>query len=66
MNLSDVSFFPTLRNLRNILKINILITEIVKANEWYDEFEELHELALDYRVKSIQSAVMKYNRAGVA
>ena len=39
-----------------------LITELVKVNEWYDEYAELHELALDYRIKSIQSAIMKYNR----
>lgn len=39
-----------------------LIAELIKINEWYDEFEELHELALDYRIKSIQSAVLKYNR----
>ena len=24
-----------------------------------DEFEELHELALDYRIKSVQSAILK-------
>ena len=41
---------------------DMLIAEIIKANEWYDEFDELHELALDYRVKSVQSAIMKYNR----
>ena len=39
-----------------------LIDEIVKVTEWYDEFSELHDLALDYRVKSIQSALMKYDR----
>ena len=39
-----------------------LISEIKKVNEWYDEYEELHELALDYRIKSVQSAVLKYNR----
>lgn len=39
-----------------------LIDEIIKVNEWYDEFEELYELALDYRIKSIQSAILKYNR----
>lgn len=39
-----------------------LIQELVKVNEWYDEYAELHELALDYRIKSIQSAIMKYNR----
>ena len=39
-----------------------LIEELVKVNEWYDECAELHELALDYRIKSIQSAIMKHNR----
>lgn len=39
-----------------------LIEELIKINEWYDEFSELHELALDYRVKSIQSAILKYKR----
>ena len=39
-----------------------LLAEINKVIEWYDEFEELHELALDYRIKSVQSAVLKYNR----
>ena len=41
---------------------NKLTAEIIKINEWYDEFEELRELALDYRIKSVQSAIMKYNR----
>ena len=39
-----------------------LVAELIKINEWYDEYIELHELALDYRIKSIQSAIMKYNR----
>ena len=39
-----------------------LIEELIKVNEWYDEFEELHDLALDYRIKSIQSAILKYER----
>ena len=38
-----------------------LISEIKKVNEWYDEYEELHELALDYRIKSVQSAVLKWS-----
>lgn len=41
---------------------NSLINELIKINTWYDEFEELYELALDYRIKSIQSAILKYNR----
>lgn len=39
-----------------------LIEEIIQINEWYAECEELHELALDYRIKSVQSAILKYNR----
>ena len=40
----------------------ILFEELQKVNNWYDEFEELHELALDYRIKSVQSAILKFNR----
>ena len=36
--------------------------ELQEASKWYDELEVLHELALDYRIKSIQSINMKYNR----
>ena len=39
-----------------------LLEEIIKVNEWYDEFAELHNLALDYRIKSVQSAMLKYDR----
>ena len=39
-----------------------LFAELIKINAWYDEFAELHELALDYRIKSIQSAILKYSR----
>lgn len=39
-----------------------LINELIKINAWYDEFEELYELPLDYRIKSIQSTILKYNR----
>lgn len=39
-----------------------LFQELIAISEWYDECAELHELALDYRVKSIQSAMMKYDR----
>lgn len=39
-----------------------LFKEIIKVNEWYDEFYELHNLALDYRIKSVQSAMLKYKR----
>ncbi len=39
-----------------------LIQELIAVNAWYDEQQELIDLALDYRIKSIQSAIMKYNR----
>lgn len=39
-----------------------LIAELIAVTEWYDEFEELYELPLDYRIKSIQSAILKYER----
>jgi len=39
-----------------------LFEELIKVNAWYDGNEELHELALDYRIKSIQSSMLKYNR----
>lgn len=39
-----------------------LFRELIAINEWYDEFAELQELALDYRIKSVQSAILKYNR----
>ena len=39
-----------------------LIQELLAVNAWYDEHQELRDLALDYRIKSIQSAVMKYDR----
>ena len=39
-----------------------IFEELVKVNSWYDEFDELHDLALDYRIKSVQSSVLKYHR----
>ena len=49
------------RNLHYFDK-ELLFEEIIKVNEWYDEFGELHNLALDYRIKSVQSAMLKYER----
>ena len=49
------------KNLHYFEKEKIL-KEIIKVNEWYDEFTELHNLALDYRIKSVQSAMLKYDR----
>lgn len=40
----------------------MLFHELKKINKWYDACEYLHDLAIDYRIKSIQSAFMKYQR----
>lgn len=32
------------------------------VNEWYDSCNQLQELSIDYRIKSIQSAILKYER----
>lgn len=39
-----------------------LFAELEKINEWYDALDFLHDLTVDYRIKSIQSARMKYAR----
>ncbi len=39
-----------------------LFREISHVNQWYDTCEVLHGLTVDYRIKSIQSARLKYNR----
>ena len=49
------------KNLHYFVKEELL-EEIINANSWYDEFAELHNLALDYRIKSVQSAMLKYDR----
>ena len=49
------------RNLHYFDK-ELLWEEIIKVNEWYDEYDGLHNLALDYRIKSVQSAMLKYER----
>lgn len=56
-------------NLGLSLKKNIhyfdkepLMREIELVGEWYDEREDLLELSLDYRIKSLQSASYKYDR----
>lgn len=38
------------------------LEELIRISSWYDEQEHLHNLALDYRVKSIQSAMAKFDR----
>ena len=37
-----------------------LFEELDKINEWYDSCSILHDIATDYRIKSIQSARLKY------
>ena len=39
-----------------------LIDELTKLTEWLDEQEILLDIALDYRVKSVDSILLKYNR----
>lgn len=39
-----------------------LVEELVKVNAWYDSLDELAGLPLDYRIKSMQSAILKYER----
>lgn len=41
---------------------DLLFNELQKVNNWYDEYAALHDLALDYRIKSVQSAILKYRR----
>lgn len=39
-----------------------LFRELLEVNQWYDTCEYLREVSVDYRVKSIQSAMLKYER----
>lgn len=39
-----------------------VFAELEKVNAWYDAVELLHDLTVDYRIKSIQSARLKYAR----
>ncbi len=41
---------------------NKLFDELIKMNKWYDTCEYLHNIPIDYRIKSIQSAMLKYDR----
>ena len=40
----------------------LLLDELRKIAKWYDSHEELRNVAVDYRIKSIQSAFLKYQR----
>lgn len=39
-----------------------LLEELTRINAWYDTIECLHDITIDYRIKSLQSARLKYNR----
>ena len=39
-----------------------LFDELAKVSEWYDASPYLHDITIDYRIKSIQSAHLKYER----
>lgn len=39
-----------------------LFDELAKMNEWYDVCQYLQDITIDYRIKSIQSAQLKYER----
>lgn len=40
----------------------MLISELIDITEWLDEQEILSDIALDYRIKSLDSIIMKYDR----
>jgi putative GTP pyrophosphokinase len=39
-----------------------LFEELERVNVWYDTCDFLHDMTIDYRIKSIQSARLKYDR----
>ena len=41
---------------------DLLIAELIEMTEWLDEQELLSEIALDYRIKSLDSILLKYER----
>lgn len=49
------------KNLRYFDK-DLLIAELIAMTEWLDEQEILSDIALDYRVKSLDSILLKYER----
>lgn len=51
-----------LRNDLHYFNKDALIDELTKLTEWLDEQEILLDIALDYRVKSVDSILLKYNR----
>ena len=41
---------------------SMLLDELIKVNRWYDTCEYFHDITIDYRIKSIQSAMLKYDK----
>lgn len=52
---------PLKKNLHYFDK-DLLIDELIQMTEWLDEQEILSDIALDYRVKSLDSILLKYDR----
>ena len=52
---------PLKKNLHYFDK-DLLIAELISMTEWLDEQEILSNIALDYRVKSLDSILLKYDR----
>ena len=52
---------PLKKNLHYFDK-DLLIDELITMTEWLDEQEILSGIALDYRIKSLDSILLKYNR----
>lgn len=52
---------PLKRNLHYFDK-DLLLQELIDMTEWLDDQEILAEIAIDYRIKSVDSIVKKYNR----
>ncbi len=64
--LSQLSYLSKLGiNLKRDLRYfdtEKLMEELIDITQWYDECEMLHSLNVDYRIKSIQSAKIKFER----
>lgn len=52
----------SLKKNLHYFSMNDLFDEIASVNQWYDNNNTLLSLSLDYRIKSVQSAIMKYHR----
>lgn len=52
----------TLKKNQHYFDKELLIEELVAMAEWLDEQEIISGIALDYRVKSLDSILLKYER----